>query len=65
LVTLLTIWYIWNERNACVFHNKHAPSLVIFDKIKYEGNFWLSRVLCLKNLVQLFLGWDKAFASLL
>jgi hypothetical protein len=38
---LLTVWEIWNERNARVFHNKSAPSFVILDKIKSEARLWV------------------------
>jgi hypothetical protein len=38
---LLTVWEIWNERNARVFHNKSSPSFVILDKIKSEARLWV------------------------
>jgi hypothetical protein len=37
-IALLVSWELWNERNARVFRNKHAPPLVIFDKIKREAS---------------------------
>lgn len=37
-VTLLVSWEIWSERNTRVFKNKHAPPLVILQKIKQESN---------------------------
>ena len=40
-VTLLTSWVIWNERNARVFRNKHAPTMVVFDKIKADARLWV------------------------
>lgn len=39
-ITLLVTWEIWNERNARVFKNKHAPPTVIFDKIRNEARLW-------------------------
>jgi hypothetical protein len=41
IVTLLTSREIWNERNAKVFHNKHAPPLILLDKIKKEARIWV------------------------
>jgi hypothetical protein len=38
---LLVIWEIWNARNMRVFRNKHAPPLVILDKIKKETRLWV------------------------
>jgi hypothetical protein len=40
-LTLLVSWKIWNERNARVFNNKHAPTTVIFDKIE-EAKLWVT-----------------------
>jgi hypothetical protein len=40
-ITLLASCEIWNERNARVFKNKHAPSSVIIGKIKFESNLWI------------------------
>jgi hypothetical protein len=40
-LTLLTVWELWNERNARVFQNKHSPSFVIVDKIKGEAMLWV------------------------
>jgi hypothetical protein len=40
-LTLLTVWEIWNERNARVFRNKSAPTFVILDKIKCEARLWV------------------------
>jgi hypothetical protein len=39
-IALLVSWEIWNERNARVFKNKHAPPMVIFEKVKYEARLW-------------------------
>jgi hypothetical protein len=39
-LTLLTVWEIWNERNASVFRNKQSPFFVILDKIKVEARLW-------------------------
>jgi hypothetical protein len=44
-LTLLIAWKVWNERNARVFHNKQAPSHVVFDKIKKESCLWIMLVL--------------------
>jgi hypothetical protein len=38
---LLTVWEIWNERNARIFNNKHSPTFVILDKIKCEARLWV------------------------
>jgi hypothetical protein len=40
-LSLLTVWAIWNERNARVFHNKQSPTFVILDKIKVEACLWV------------------------
>jgi hypothetical protein len=40
-LTLLTVWEIWNERNARVFHNKSSTSFVILDKIQSEARLWV------------------------
>jgi hypothetical protein len=37
---LLTVWEIWNERNARVFRNKSSPSFVVLDRIKLEAHLW-------------------------
>jgi hypothetical protein len=31
---LLTVWELWNKRNARVFHNKSSPSFVVLSRIK-------------------------------
>jgi hypothetical protein len=38
---LLTVWEIWNERNARVFKNKSSPTFVILEKIKCEARLWV------------------------
>ena len=40
-LTLHTTREIWNERNAQVYRNKHAPPTVIFDNIKKETKVWV------------------------
>jgi hypothetical protein len=40
-LTLLTVWEIWNERNASVFQKFFLPSFVILDKIKQEARLWV------------------------
>ena len=40
-LVLLTSWEIWNERNARVFRNKHASSINMLAKIKYEAKLWV------------------------
>jgi hypothetical protein len=40
-LSLLVTWEIWAERNARVFHNKHAPPSVMLDKIKREARLWV------------------------
>jgi hypothetical protein len=40
-LTLLISWEIWCERNARVFRNKHAPSIVVLDKVKCEARLWV------------------------
>jgi hypothetical protein len=39
-LTLLTVWELWNERNARVFYNKHSPMFVILHKIKGKDRLW-------------------------
>jgi hypothetical protein len=38
---LLTVYEIWNERNAQVFHNKNSPLFVVVEKIKVEARLWV------------------------
>jgi hypothetical protein len=40
-LTLLTVWMIWNERNAKVFQNKFSPTFVILNKFKKETHLWV------------------------
>jgi hypothetical protein len=40
-LAMLTVWEIWNERNARVFRNKQSPSFVILDRIKVEARLWV------------------------
>jgi hypothetical protein len=40
-LSLLTVWEIWLECNARVFHNKQSSSFVIVDKIKEEARMWV------------------------
>jgi hypothetical protein len=40
-LTLLTVWEIWQERNARVFCNKLSPTFVLLDKIKNEARLWV------------------------
>lgn len=40
-LTLLITWELWNERNARVFRNKHAPPFVVLDRIKNEVRLWV------------------------
>jgi hypothetical protein len=40
-LTLLISWEIWCERNARVFRNKNAPSIVVLDKVKCEARLWV------------------------
>ena len=40
-ITLLTSWVIWNERNAHVYRNKHAPPTVLLEEIKTEARLWV------------------------
>jgi hypothetical protein len=40
-LTLLITWEIWNERNARIFRNKHAPTQVVIEKIKTEARLWV------------------------
>jgi hypothetical protein len=53
-LTVLTIWELWNERSARVFHNKHSPSFLILDKIKGEARLWV--LACAKRLGELLPG---------
>jgi hypothetical protein len=43
LLTLLVTWEIWNGRNARVFNNKQAPSMVILGKNQKGGKIMGSR----------------------
>jgi hypothetical protein len=43
-LTLLTVWMIWEERNARVFKHKLLPTFVILDKIKCEARLWVIAV---------------------
>jgi hypothetical protein len=38
---MLTVWEIWQERNAHIFHHKLSPTFVIVDKIKCEARLWV------------------------
>jgi hypothetical protein len=38
---LLTVWMIWEERNARIFKHKLSPTFVILDKIKCEARLWV------------------------
>jgi hypothetical protein len=38
---LLTLWELWNERNARVFRNKSSPSFVVLNRIKIEARLWV------------------------
>jgi hypothetical protein len=40
-LVLLTVWEIWKERNARVFHRKTSQFFVILDKIKCEARLWV------------------------
>jgi hypothetical protein len=40
-LTMLTVWEIWQERNARIFHHKLSPTFVIVDKIKCEARLWV------------------------
>jgi hypothetical protein len=40
-LSMLIIWEVWNERNDRVFKNKHAPSQVVFERIKKEATLWV------------------------
>jgi hypothetical protein len=32
---------LWNERNARIFHNKHAPSFLNLENIKRKAHLWV------------------------
>jgi hypothetical protein len=40
-LSLRVVWELWNEWNARVFCNKHAPSFVVFENIKREARLWM------------------------
>jgi hypothetical protein len=40
-LSLLVVWELWNEQNARVFRNKHAPSFAVFENIKREARMWM------------------------
>jgi hypothetical protein len=41
-IILLVTWDLWSEHNVPVFDNKHAPPLVILEKIKSETHLWVT-----------------------
>jgi hypothetical protein len=41
LIWLLTVWIIWNERNARVFKQKESSVDRLLDKVKYYSLWWL------------------------
>jgi hypothetical protein len=54
-LTLLTVWELWNERNASFFYNKHAPSFIILlENNKREARLWV--LACAECLGDLLLG---------
>jgi hypothetical protein len=40
-LTLLTVWEIWQERNAHIFQQKLSPTFAIVDKIKSDARLWV------------------------
>jgi hypothetical protein len=51
-LTLLTVWEIWQERNARIFCHQASLTFVILDKIKCEARLWvLAGAKCLGNLM--------------
>jgi hypothetical protein len=51
-LALLVSWELWNERNARIFKNKHAPPSVLFNNIKLEARLWvLAGDKCMSNLM--------------
>jgi hypothetical protein len=40
-LTMLIFWEIWIEHNAEVFHNRQAPSHIVFGRIKKEARLWV------------------------
>jgi hypothetical protein len=41
LIWLLTVWVIWNERNARLFKQKECSLDKLLDKVKYHSLWWL------------------------
>jgi hypothetical protein len=40
-LALLVTWNVWNKHNARVFRNKHAPPMVILEKVKKKARSWV------------------------
>jgi hypothetical protein len=40
-LALLTVWEIWQERNARIFGRKLSKTFIILDKIKCEARLWV------------------------
>jgi hypothetical protein len=38
---LLVSWEVWSEHTTRVFHNKHTPWQVVFDRIKFPACLWV------------------------
>jgi hypothetical protein len=41
VILMLSVWKIWSERNARVFHNVSSPPAVILANIKIEAQLWV------------------------
>ena len=41
LIWLLTVWVLWNERNARLFKQKKRSLVQLLDKVKYHSLWWL------------------------
>jgi len=41
LIWLLTVWLLWNERNARLFKQKECSLVQLLDKVKYHSFWWL------------------------
>jgi hypothetical protein len=51
LLTFLTTWEVWNDKNSWVFYNRQAPPMVIFERIKKETKLWITADAKILNVI--------------